>query len=87
MKLFLYALRDSKTDQFGNPMAMQAKGQAIRSVADEINRKDPQNLLSTHPQDFELYELGTYDTDTGVYDTHTPKSVILCSDLVQKVST
>lgn len=86
MKLWLFAIRDAKTDQFGNPMVLQSRGQAVRSVQDEIQRKDPQNILASHPEDFELFELGSYNTDTGMFDTHVPKSVIVCSDLVHKSS-
>lgn len=86
MKLHIFVLRDSKTDQFGTPMFFQARGQAVRSVSDEINRKDPQNILSSHPQDFELFELGWFESDVGVFETHAPKSVIVCSDLVVKSS-
>lgn len=36
-------------------------GVAIRNFSDEINRVDTDNLLYQHPDDFDLYELGTYD--------------------------
>ena len=80
MKLNIYAIRDRATDQFGNPMFMVANGQAIRSFADEVNREDATNQLYQHPEDFDLYELGSYDTDTGAFDTHTPKQIAIGKD-------
>lgn len=83
MKLKIFAIRDQKSDQFGNPMFLVSQGQAVRSVADEINTSDKKgNVLASHPADFELFVLGSYDTDTGIFETHAPRSVMPCSELV-----
>lgn len=81
MKLKIYAVRDIATDQYGNPMFMISKGQAIRSFQDEVNRKDEQNMLYKHPTDYELYELGDYDTDTGTFTTQTPKQIVTAKEV------
>ena len=75
MKLQIFAVRDRATVQFGNPMFLVTSLQAIRSFADEINNKDTNNLLNKHPDDYDLYNLGTYDTDTGTFETHTPQQI------------
>jgi hypothetical protein len=82
MKMFLFGIRDSKVAGFGNPMVFQARGQAIRSVADEINgvHGSEVSVLKQHPEDFELFELGSFDTDTGVIEPKL-ESVCPCSDL------
>lgn len=77
----IFAVRDQATDQFGNPMFLVSAGQAHRSFADEVNRDDAQNQLNRHPTDFALWELGTYDTDTGLFDTHPPKQLITAKDV------
>lgn len=71
----IYAVRDRATDQYGQPMFMINHGHAIRSFADEANRADAQNNIYNHPDDYDLYHLGTYDTDTGLIDSKTPEMV------------
>lgn len=73
MILKMYAIRDRATDSFGNPMFLVADGQALRSFTDEVNRQDKDNQLYQHPDDFDMYTLGTYDTSSGVFDSHHPK--------------
>lgn len=77
MKFQLFAVRDRATDQFGTPMALVSSGQAIRSFTDEVNRNEPNNQLYQHPSDFDLYSLGTFDSDSGMFDTGVPKQVCI----------
>ena len=84
MKLEIYALRDSATDQYGNPMFLVSTGHVLRVISDEVNKEGSDNQLARHPSDFELFSLGTFDTQTGLFDTGVPKSVMLCKDLVLK---
>jgi hypothetical protein len=81
MKLQIFSVYDLKTQQFGNPMFMISKGQVIRSFGDEVNKKDPNNQLNTHPEDFVLYHLGDYETSTGTFTTAQPAQVALARDL------
>lgn len=81
MILQIFCVRDRATDQYGNPMFLVSSGQAIRSFSDEINRADAQNQLNTHPEDFDLYHLGQFNTDSGVFDTHTPRQIAVGKDL------
>jgi len=83
MKLKIFALRDQKIDQFMTPMAMQTPGQIVRMLQDEMT-KDTTHILAQHGEDFELFELGEFDTDSGQLTGHAPKSVILISDLNSK---
>lgn len=77
MKLFIACVRDRATDQFGNPMFLVNAGQAIRSFSDEINRAAEDNQLHKHSEDFDLYELGSYDTETGLFDTGVPRQIAI----------
>jgi len=83
MKLKIFSLRDKKLDQFMNPMAMQTPGQMVRMLQDEIN-KDPTHMLGMHSEDFELFQVGEFDTDSGTVTGHAPTSVILVQDLKAK---
>ncbi len=76
MKLFIFCVRDSATDQFGNPMFLVNEGQAIRSFSDEVNRNDKDNMLYRHSEDFSLYSLGVYDGQTGLFETGVPAQLV-----------
>jgi hypothetical protein len=70
MKLVLCTVKDRAADAFGRPMFVPSVGVAIRSFSDEVNRDDPENQLNRHPDDFDLYELGEFDDNTGLFDLH-----------------
>lgn len=69
----IVAVKDRAADVFGVPVFVQSKGIAIRSFADEINRSDPQNQLYNHPEDFDLFFLGTFDDSDGEWHTVRPQ--------------
>lgn len=81
MKLYVFALRDSKSAQFGTPMFLQSEGVCVRSLSDEVN-KNKESMVHQHPEDFELFYLGDWDTETCVFTLlPAPRSVVLCSSL------
>jgi hypothetical protein len=51
-------------------MFVPSAGVAIRSFSDEINRNNADNQLYNHPDDFDLYELGEFDDNTGLFALH-----------------
>lgn len=59
------AVKDRCLDSYGSPIFVVTTGQAVRSFTDEVNRVDVNNQMNKHPKDFELYEVGTFDNDTG----------------------
>lgn len=61
MKLVALVIRDSKAGVFGNPFFLTSVGQAERQFADEINRASEDNVMYKHPEDFELFELGSFN--------------------------
>jgi hypothetical protein len=75
MILFVFAVRDRATDQFGTPMFLVNSGQAIRSFADEINREAADNMLYRHPDDYDLYSMGSFDSSLGLFNTKVPEMV------------
>ena len=83
MILHIYALRDIKLANFDRPMFMQTEGQMIRALTDQVNNADKDNALYMHPEDFELYELGTYDTDSGDFATKKPRQIAVASNLTR----
>lgn len=81
MKIIV-AIRDRAIDAFGQPFFVQARGQAIRSFQDEINRADANNNLHNHPDDFDLYILGTYEEETGDIKSQKPEMIAIGKDMV-----
>lgn len=82
MKLVIVSVRDTKANAFGIPVCVPTVGAAVRSFSDQINGQD--SVLTKHPQDFDLFELGTFDDNTGLFDTHTPSLVTTGLNLVQR---
>lgn len=70
------AVKDRMADAFGRPLFVPAVGVGIRSFTDEVNRKDGDNQMFSHPDDFDLYELGRFDDSTGRFDLHDDPKVI-----------
>jgi len=70
MKLTLCSVKDRAADAYGRPMFVPSVGVAIRSFSDEINRQDADNQLYNHPDDFDLYELGEFDDNSGKFALH-----------------
>lgn len=82
MKLLIFAVRDSKSSQFGTPMFLQSEGIAVRSLGDEVNKGSADSIISQHPEDFELFYLGEWDTESSQFALlPAPRSVVLCASL------
>ena len=64
--MILVALYDRATEAFAPVMTVHTRGEAIRSFRNEIKQKD--SPLAMHPTDFELYQVGIYDNETGAIE-------------------
>lgn len=73
-QLKVFAVYDSKVEAFLQPFIMQTKGQAVRAFTDSCN--DPQSNFWKHPEDFTLFELGSWDEVSGAYTNLTAKVAI-----------
>jgi len=70
MLLYVCAARDRATEAFARPFYVSRPAEAIRSFQDEVQRKpsDGQfNQLNAHPTDFELWQLATWDDNSGEF--------------------
>ena len=69
-------VRDRAIDSFGNPFAVVALGQATRSFSDEV--RNPESQISRHPDDYDLYHVGSFDTSTGkLVPRETPEMIAI----------
>lgn len=64
MKVPVYSVRDVNVG-FMNPMCDVNDNSAKRNFAYAINNTD---LMSFSPADYDLFRVGSFDSDTGVFD-------------------
>lgn len=81
MKMKVIAIFDHATKSFSVPEATPHIGAAMRSFTDHANNKE--NAIGRHPDDYELFELGEFDTNTGLFATGAPVSVCRAKNVVR----
>lgn len=80
----ILVVRDRSADVYGTPSFHLSVGAAARGFSDEVNRADANNVMYRHPEDFDLFELGTYDDTTGLFSTVAPRQVAVGKDVALK---
>lgn len=79
------SIRDIKTDTYFQPQFVKSLGGFIRQLADEINSPQQPNSLadtmSKHPEDFEVYRLGTWEDQDGAWTSEKQTQVCVISSL------
>lgn len=63
MDQVLYSIYDKKAKVFGLPFHAPSDVVAMRQVS--VAAKDPQLQLAMFPDDFDLYQIGYFDDQTG----------------------
>lgn len=82
MKLFIIAVRDRAADVFGQPNFVLTIGGAIRGFSDEVRKGE--GVMSKHPEDFDLYHLGTYDDSNATFELlERPRQIAIGIDCVE----
>jgi len=64
----VFAIFDSKIGSFGVPFFQHHAGQAIRSF--QSAARDSTTQIAQFPEDFSLFELGTYDDGIPSFKIH-----------------
>lgn len=82
MKLVMVSVKDRAAEAFMRPWVVQQPAQAIRSFTDEVNRAAHDNPIYQHPEDYDLYTLGTFDEETGQIEPEYPTVLIRAKDVV-----
>lgn len=70
MILKSFALFDLKSGAFSTPFFFPATGLAVRAIQDLAN--DRTTTVGRHPEDFALYELGSFNDGSGQFDPSVP---------------
>lgn len=86
MKRDVCSVFDLASQLFGQPIFVTGVGVAIRSFTDEVNKKGEDNVLARHPEDYELFHLGTFDDERGTFeplaDGIGPQRLVRAKDLL-----
>lgn len=70
----LYSIRDKKLASFNAPFASESEVQATRQFG--VVARDNTTQLSYYPDDFDLYEVGSFDINSGKLETIEPRFII-----------
>lgn len=76
MKLKAYAVRDLKAGAYSVPFFSLNDNTALRTATDWAN--DTNHPFGKHPEDYELFSLGTYDDETALL---TPDELVFTAHL------
>lgn len=83
MLMTVVSILDTAAGAYGRPAFVASQGVAVRQFQDEVNRPDEQNQLYKHYDDFQLYELGSFDDNTGTFLLNeSPKLICRAKDVV-----
>lgn len=79
-----FSVFDSKSEVYGAPYFNQHPGVAVRVFTDLVN--DPNTVIAKHPEDFTLFEVGSFDDSKGVMlPLGTPINLGVASVFISKI--
>lgn len=86
MRLFVYSVRDIKSNAFMQPFCLPNDATAIRAFGDAVMKGD--NPMQSHAEDYELYRVAAWDDEAGLLTPRKegPKQIALASNFVNKVN-
>lgn len=83
--LTIVSVKDRAVDAYNRPFYVPTIGAAIRSFTDEVNRNESE--MQAHPEDYDLYDMGTFDDQTGTFlppEGGIPRVISRAQDLIIK---
>lgn len=79
MKMNLYAVRDLAANVFNQPWCDLSDDTAIRGFSYQINNND---LMGFKPSDFQLFQVGEFDTEKGDIKSMLPTLICRGDDVI-----
>jgi len=74
VQLKVFSVRDEKAEAFAQPFFTVSTGMAIRHFGDWCRNKE--TPLGQHPEDYRLYEIGTWEDQLGHFiNEETPRLI------------
>lgn len=77
MLQYVVSVKDRAAEVFNRPFFVPHRNVAVRDFTDEVNRAASDNQLNKHPDDFDLYLLGTFDDNTGIFTMEEIPTVLV----------
>lgn len=62
----MFSIRDTKSETFHPPFFKPTHGEAERDMNTAVN--ESKSVINQYPEDFDLYYLGEFDTNTGKFN-------------------
>lgn len=85
MQLKMFSIRDAKAEAFNNPFFKHTHGEAERDFHQAC--QDDKSMLNKYPEDYDLYFVGTYDTNTGqIVPLDTPQHMTKAISVLNRKS-
>lgn len=79
----MFSVHDSKAEAFVQPFFAPNTAVGLRIFQQNVN--DPNTTINSFPEDYTLFELGEFNSDTGMVTYHdSPKSLALALTLIKK---
>lgn len=73
MKYPVYCVKDNKAGFQPNLLIEQNDASAVRGFSYAINNE---GLMNYSPNDFDLFKIGSFDVDTGMFESSFPELVV-----------
>lgn len=73
MKFGMYAIWDEAARQFLPPFVLPTEAMAVRAFTQAVNADD--STIAKHPKDYTLFDLGTWDGESGLLTTDKIKAL------------
>lgn len=73
-KLRVFSVYDSKVQAYTSPFYARTVAEAQRSWIAVVN--DGESMMSKHPADYALFQIGTFDEETGTIEPLEAKASI-----------
>lgn len=81
MILKAFSIRDAKANAFIAPWYKPTHGEAERYFHQLAN--DEKSMIKQYPEDFDLYHVGEYDDQTGIYKSlDQPQHLVKATQLL-----
>ena len=80
MKIGIYCIKDNVAG-FLQPTFEMYEASALRNFSYAVSQP---SLMNFKPEDYSLWHLGEYDTDTGVLDPVEPRLIVHATEVISK---
>lgn len=81
--MYLYSVKDLKSGNYAAPFVAENDQCASRALQTTLFTST-ESLLKMYPEDYILYEIGTFDNDTGIITDLEHVRIACCAELIDQ---